>query len=213
MGKIRARTEDELAARKNEILKAAEELLMKESYAAITLATIAEKTSISRTSMYTYYETKEQVMVDLMIREYQAMAGELLSSRTKRMNREAFCAWLSELLWNHQTLLKLLSLQLPVWDRNYSDEMLEYFVQCSASYMRALDSVLAFHFPNTDEREKIIFKIQFSIYCNALYETRNLPYSQMKAMEEHAYFSTIPEPQIICRDGLMLLSAVLESHT
>ena len=105
MGKIRARTEDELAARKNEILKAAEELLMKESYAAITLATIAEKTSISRTSMYTYYETKEQVMVDLMIREYQAMAGELLSSRTKRMNREAFCAWLSELLWNHQTLL------------------------------------------------------------------------------------------------------------
>lgn len=107
---------------------------------------------------------------------------------------------------------KLLSLQLPVWDSNYSDEMLEYFVKSAASYMRALDSVLAFHFPDADERAKNNFKIQCSIYCNAIYETQNLPLSQMKAMEEHAYFSTIPGPQIICIDGLMLLSAILESH-
>ena len=58
---------------------------------------------------------------------------------------------------------KLLSLQLPVWDSNYSDEMLEYFVKSSASYMRALDSVLAFHFPDADERAKNNFKIQCSI--------------------------------------------------
>ena len=57
----------------------------------------------------------------------------------------------------------MLSLQLPVWDSNYSDEMLEYFVKSSASYMRALDSVLAFHFPDADERAKNNFKIQCSI--------------------------------------------------
>ena len=209
MGKIRARTEDELAARKNEILNAAEDLLMAENYSAITLATIAEKTSISRTSMYTYYETKEQVMIDLMIREYQGMTEELLEKKPRRMSRESFCKWLSELLWKHKTLLKLLSLQLSVWDRNYSDEMLEYFVKSTAPYMRAIDSVLAFHFPNAGEAAKNTFKIQFSLYCNALYEVQNLPRSQINAMTEHAYFSTIPEPKNICKDGLMLLSAVL----
>ena len=97
---------------------------------------------------------------------------------------------------------KLLSLQLPVWDSNYSDEMLAYFVKSSASYMRALDSVLAFHFPDADERAKTISSSS-ALYTVMLYETQNLPLSQMKAMEEHAYFSTIPGPQIICRDGLM----------
>ena len=51
MGKIRARTDAELAARKREILDAAAEQLMTEDYDAITLATIAEKTSISRASI------------------------------------------------------------------------------------------------------------------------------------------------------------------
>lgn len=106
-------------------------------------------------------------------------------------------------------LLKLLSLQLSVWDHNYSDEMLEYFVKSTAPYMRAIDTVLAFHFPDADEAAKNTFKIQFSLYCNALYEIQNLPKSQMNAMAEHSYFSTIPEPEIICKDGLMLLSAVL----
>ena len=46
MGKIRARTDEELAARKQEILAAAKEQFMTMSYGSITLATIAEKTSI-----------------------------------------------------------------------------------------------------------------------------------------------------------------------
>lgn len=54
-----------------------------------------------------------------------------------------------------------------------------------------------------------MFKVQYSVYCNALYGIQNLPRSQMKAMEGAA-FSRIPTPQEICRDGLMLLSAVLE---
>ena len=52
MGKIRARTDEELAARKQEILAAAKEQFMTMSYGSITLATIAEKTSISRPSIY-----------------------------------------------------------------------------------------------------------------------------------------------------------------
>ena len=60
MGKLRARTDEELAARKNEILDVAREQIMTMDYDAITLATIAEKTSISRPSMYHYYEKKEK---------------------------------------------------------------------------------------------------------------------------------------------------------
>ena len=48
MGKIRARTEGEIAARKADILCAAAQQLMQNGYDAITLATLAAATSISR---------------------------------------------------------------------------------------------------------------------------------------------------------------------
>lgn len=209
MGKIRARTEEELTARRNEILSAAESLLMTEEYDDITLATIAERTSISRTSMYTYYDRKERVFLDLMIREYLNLEQELQAGLSVRMQRQAFCQWLSELLWSHPTLLKLLSLQLSVWDRKYSDDLIEHFVRSSMPYIHTLDRVLAFQFPQSDESARNMFKVQYSVYCNALYGIQNLPRSQMKDMEGAA-FSRIPTPQEICRDGLMLLSAVLE---
>ena len=63
MGKIRARTDEELAARKQEILSAARDLLMTMSYESITLAAIAEKTSISRPSMYHYYNKKSAFLL------------------------------------------------------------------------------------------------------------------------------------------------------
>ena len=64
MGKQRARTEEELAARRNEIITAAGDLLMTCDYRDVTLATIAEKISISRPSLYNYYETRELVFDD-----------------------------------------------------------------------------------------------------------------------------------------------------
>ena len=77
MGKVRARTEKEFAARKQEILTAAREQLMAMDYESITLATIAEKTSISRSSMYHYYDRKESVFVDLIIREYREWGEQM----------------------------------------------------------------------------------------------------------------------------------------
>ena len=210
MGKIRARTNEELAARKEEIITAAQKLLMKEDYNSITLATIAENTSICRTSMYTYYETKESVFVDLMIKEYQDIEKELLNNLTMQMDRRTFCKWLTDLLWNHQTLLKLLSLQLSVYDHRYGDDQIEHFVKATSPYMKAMDQVLQFHFPHASDKAKNIFKIQYSVYCNSLYAIQHLPQSQMAAMEKQDVFASIPDSKQICFDGLMLLSTVLE---
>ena len=52
MGKVRARTDEELAARKQEILSAAKDLLMTMNYESITLATIAEKTILKNLRQY-----------------------------------------------------------------------------------------------------------------------------------------------------------------
>ena len=207
MGKLRARTDAELAARKQEIIDAARKLLQTEEYGAIPLATIAEKTSISRTSMYTYYEKKEDVFVDLMIEEYILWARDLETMEPQ--TREGFCRSMAELLWKRQTLLKLLSLQLSVWDRKYSDDMIQRFVTEVSPFYKTLNALLKRQFPDAAPETRNMFQIQFSVYCNSLYVLGHLPESQISAMEEQDFFGMIPDPVEICYEGLMLLSANL----
>lgn len=210
MGKIRARTDEELAARRQEILTVAAEQLMTEEYEAITLATIAAKTSISRTSMYTYYDTKEAVFVDLMINEYEKLERELRNTFGVKMRREDFCKALSGILWQHPILLKLLSFQLSVWDRRYDDSLVKRFVVATQPYMQTLNDILMIQFPDADGMARNMFKLQFSVYCNSLYTIEHLPESHIDAMIEHTFFDSIPPGEQICCEGLMLLSAGLE---
>lgn len=178
-------------------------------YDAITLATIAEKTSISRTSMYHYYEKKENIFIDIMIHEYEVLAEELQDFLKRRIKRERFCRKLTSILWERQLLLKLLSLQLPVWRKEYSDENWKKFVKETAPYQKTLNDVLIKQFPNATDEQRNMFKIQFSVYCNSLYVIEHLPESQMNAMNENNFFDSIPTGKEICYEGLLLLSSVL----
>lgn len=209
MGKVRARTNEELAARKEEILSAAKEQLMTMEYESITLATIAGKTSISRPSMYHYYDKKETIFIDLMIQEYREWERQLKPLLERRCSRRQFCRKVTDILWQHESLLKLLSLQLPIWDHKYDDPSIRYFVEETQSFQETLKEILAFQFLDASEKDRNMFLIQFSVYCNSLYEAKHLIQSQMDTLRTMQLFDSIPSAEEICYDGLMKLSADL----
>ena len=211
MGKIRARTDEELAARKQEILAAAKEQFMTMSYESITLATIAEKTSISRPSMYHYYDKKESVFVDLIIQEYREWGEQMGPLLERRCSQEQFCQTMTDILWEHETLLKLLSLHLPIWNPSYDDSILRHFAKVTLPFQNTLKEVVAFQFPDTDSKERNMFLIQFSVYCNSLYETKYLAQKPMDATQKIQSLDFIPPVKEICYDGLIKLSASLLS--
>ncbi len=212
MGKVRARTEKEFAARKQEILTAAREQLMAMDYESITLATIAEKTSISRSSMYHYYDRKESVFVDLIIREYREWGEQMKPLLERRCSREQFCRTLTDILWGHETLLKLLSLHLPIRNHGYDDSILRYFAEETLPFQNTIKEVVAFQFPDAGRKERNLFLIQFSVYCHSLYETKYLSLNQTDTMWEMPFPDVIPPAEEICYDGLMKLSAGLISE-
>jgi AcrR family transcriptional regulator len=211
MGKIRARTDEEFAARKQDILAAAKEQFMAMSYESITLATIAEKTSISRPSMYRYYDKKESVFVDLIIQEYREWGKQMAPLLERRCSQEQFCQTMTDILWGHEALLKLLSLHLPIWSSSYDDSMLRHFAKETLSFQNTLKEVVAFQFPDVGSKERNMFLIQFSVYCSSLYETKYLAQKQMDAMWKIRLLDFIPSVKDICYDGLIKLSASLLS--
>lgn len=57
-------------ARKEEIINACEKLYHTMSFKEITLKEISRETTFSRTSIYNYFQTKEEIFLALLKREY-----------------------------------------------------------------------------------------------------------------------------------------------
>ena len=65
------------AARKEEIINACEQLYQTMSFKEITLKEIGNVTSFTRTSIYNYFQTKEEIFLALFEREYNRWNEEL----------------------------------------------------------------------------------------------------------------------------------------
>lgn len=58
-------------ARREEIIDACEELYKTMSFKEITIKEIGNVTSFTRTSIYNYFQTKEEIFLSLLKREYE----------------------------------------------------------------------------------------------------------------------------------------------
>ena len=75
-------------SRKNEIISACAKLYETMSFEEITLKEIGEKTSFTRTSIYNYFQTKEEIFLALFQREYELWIRdlEILYQENERMS-------------------------------------------------------------------------------------------------------------------------------
>ena len=80
------------ASRKEEIINACEKLYQTMSFKEITLKEISVETSFSRPSIYNYFQTKEEIFLAIMQREYELWADEIntVAEKNDTMNAEGF---------------------------------------------------------------------------------------------------------------------------
>ena len=98
-------------SRKNEIINACAKLYETMSFKEITLKEIGKETSFTRTSIYNYFQTKEEIFLALFQREYEAWIEDLEALReNETMSVEAFAEALAHTLEKRERLLKLLSM-------------------------------------------------------------------------------------------------------
>ncbi|WP_253287604.1 TetR/AcrR family transcriptional regulator [Anaerotignum sp. MSJ-24] len=71
------------ASRKEEIITACEELYKAMSFKEITIKEIGNATSFTRTSIYNYFQTKEEIFLALLQREYERWPGHTIKDIKK----------------------------------------------------------------------------------------------------------------------------------
>ena len=127
------------AAREEEIVNACERLYAKMCFKDITLLHISQETSFTRTSIYNYFNTKEEIFLALFKKEYDRWNEDLLKMLKEEISSpETLADRLSRSLQKRVQLLKLLSMNVYDMEAHSRPEMLCRF---KMSYGKALNAV------------------------------------------------------------------------
>ena len=127
-------------ARKDEIIAACRKLYETMSFKEITLKEIGALTSFTRTSIYNYFETKEEIFLALFGQEYESFAADLdgLCEREEAFSLDVLASELAHALERRPLMLKLLSMNLYDMEAN---SRLERLVEFKAAYGKSIDAV------------------------------------------------------------------------
>ena len=156
------------ASRREEIVNACEKLYQTMSFKEITLKDISVETSLSRPSIYNYFQTKEEIFLALMQREYENWSGELnlLSENNSQMSAEAFADAIAHSLERHEQLLKLLAMNHYDMEENSRPKRLTEFKLAYGASLDAVRGCIKKFFPETDCEGFIfvLFHFLFGVY-------------------------------------------------
>lgn len=156
------------ASRKEEIVNACEKLYQTMSFKEITIKDIGAVTSFTRTSIYNYFQTKEEIFLALMQREYELWAEEMneLAKENETMTTEEFSSALAHSLEKHEQLLKLLAMNHYDMEENSRPERLTEFKVAYGASLDAVGVCVRKFFPETDCESFIFvfFPFLFGVY-------------------------------------------------
>ena len=207
----RARTQEQIENRREEILNSCYALFHEEEYDNITLKTISEMTSISRTSMYSYYRTKEEVFLDLLKREYLKWGLELKKNfdAADSLTREKLCHVITDTFLQRETMMQLLSVHLTAIEQNCSLAKLTQFKKESQHVKNILFEGIAKAFPLASLDDRVLFQQQLLVFTFGLYPFSHPTEKQKEAMEKAGVPMLSCELNEFCYKGLLLLSSQL----
>ena len=129
-------------ARREEIIDACAALYETMSLREITIKLIGARTSFTRTSIYNYFETKEEIFLALLRREYEAWTADL-DALPAQPGAAALADALARTLERRGTMLRLLSMNLYDIEANSRVENLAAFKTVYAASMQAVRRLLA----------------------------------------------------------------------
>ena len=172
--------------RREEIINACEELYKKENFKDITLKQIGEKTTFSRTSIYNYFQTKEEIFLALFQREYEKWIEDLnkIYEKNERLMIEELVNKLAHTIEKRPTLLKLLAMNLYDMEDNSKMEALVEFKQAYGNSIKAVKRCLDKFVTNMNEEEKTSFIFSFFPFMYGIYPYVVVTAKQKEAMEK-----------------------------
>ena len=191
--------------RKDEIINACASLYETMGFRDITIRDIGNRTTFSRTSIYNYFQTKEEIFLALLQREHQAWADDLesIANENESLTAEEFADKVARSLEKRGYMLKLMCMNLYDMECSSRIENLVSFKLAYANTLKVLTHCLEKFFPDmaSDDIQKFIYA--FFPFLFGVYPYTSTTEKQKEAMEianidyiEHTVYEIV-EPFIM----------------
>ena len=173
-------------ARKEEIISACKTLYQDMSFKDITIMKIAEYTTFSRASIYNYFETKEEIFLAILEKEYDLWVDDLNSIADSRdsMTRDEIAKALAQSLEKRELLLKLMSMNHYDMEENSRGERLYEFKIAYGNSLKAVDHLLQKFCGDMDDKAREDFLYSFFPFIYGIYPYTVVTDKQKQAMEQ-----------------------------
>lgn len=179
-------SEELTAARKEEIITACAELYKTMSFKDITIKEIGNATSFTRTSVYNYFQTKEEIFLALLQREYVLWIHRLKEIRAEHeaMTGEEFADELAHSLEERKNLLKIMSMNHYDMEENSRIERLIEFKVVYGQSLEEVRNCLDKFFPEMTVQDKQNFIFSFFPFMFGIYPYTVVTEKQREAMAQ-----------------------------
>ncbi len=148
--------------RPEEIMDACVRLHETMSFRDINLKEISGETSISRPSIYNYFQTKEEILLGVLEREYRRWDDDLrqIIRNHQEMTEDELARVLGESLEDRKLLLEIQATDLYEIEENSRQDKLNDFKKAFLAVINNVDGVLKKFFPANDRRGQDGFHIR-----------------------------------------------------
>ncbi|EHJ52708.1 TetR family transcriptional regulator [Streptococcus macacae] len=184
MGFYRARTKEQISQRRELILKVAQNLYQTQGHMAVTFTNISKETSFTRQAIYKYYQTREEVMLDLLQHYYLKFVRQIEDQLAKQQNmtKESFARILTDASLQYPQMLSLFSILYTIIEEKVAFERLVNFKALIFSSFKLFHSGLKKINPALSEEEMTLFDYYLISLLSSLYPITHPTAKQAEAM-------------------------------
>lgn len=179
-------SEELTTARKDEIISACAKLYQNMSFKDITIKEIGNATSFTRTSIYNYFQTKEEIFLALLQREYELWIDKLkqIQEEHESMTKNEFAKALGHSLEERKNLLKIMSMNHYDMEENSRTERLVEFKVIYAQSLEQVRNCLDKFFTDMTVKDKQDFIYSFFPFMFGIYPYTFVTEKQKEAMAQ-----------------------------
>ena len=195
-----------IEARRTEIMDACRQLYETMTFKEINLKEIGKVTSFTRTSIYNYFESKEEIFLGIFEEEYINWILDLQKIIDDgEMSREKLAKELSESLGKRKLMLKLLSVNLYDMEENSRIECLVSFKKAYGRSRDVMEELIKKNYPGIKKKELDEFIFTFLPFLHGVHPYAFATKKQLEGMREAGvkYYETTIEKLVYT--GLMKL--------
>lgn len=178
-------SEMDVKQRPEEITRACRRLYESMTFQQITLLDISRETSLSRPSIYNYFQSKEEIFLAILGEEYAAWESALAQFAKKAggLSKDEFVSGLAHTLDGRETLLKIQCMNVYEIEEHSRIERLAQFKTEYGRCMERIRDCLSAAFPAMTGEEKEKFLLAFLPFLYGVYPFAVPTERQAKAMK------------------------------